>query len=363
VKPTVGFVPSFHQDEALSSWILRLAWNHSASAFELCNLLWPGQQFWTRDIDRSASDDLLKRISEVTGMEAQRLEASTLRDYSRAFGFDDSLQGMQRGILPVGVYHSIRRRYGQQYCPVCLEAKPRFLRKKWRLSLSVACPDHGVQLLDACPECDAPFIPHRGGSLLKACCHACGSPLSTGKASVASVGVLDLQSSVYVNLEKVLNGEGAAKAECIPSNSSSTVAVPALDYLNGLYRLSRLFCRRTAWPKEPNSSGHQYWELMRTRDRVTALTAVSSWLKNWPDGWLVWANSTGLTQHFLSVEGGPWPNWIGSAIAMLPYSHGPIGIKRAHHTVTMESLRKKHKSISEYRIERAKILLRGLVKL
>ena len=53
-------------------------------------------------------------------------------------------------------------RAGLACCPVCLAQSP-FLRREWRLSFVTACPSHGVELLDACPECGAAYAPLSNG--------------------------------------------------------------------------------------------------------------------------------------------------------------------------------------------------------
>ena len=121
----LGHVPVPRQGETFSSILLRLSSNHAATAHELCAMLWPKFQFWTRDIDRTAADTLLEAVSRDTGLARATLEAATLRDVVEALGFPERLQGSQRGILPVGIYHRIRRRFGQQYCPACLAGQPR----------------------------------------------------------------------------------------------------------------------------------------------------------------------------------------------------------------------------------------------
>ncbi len=62
MKAALAHVPVPRPGETFSSILLRLARNHAASAHELCAMLWPGFQFWTRDIDRTASDELLEAV-------------------------------------------------------------------------------------------------------------------------------------------------------------------------------------------------------------------------------------------------------------------------------------------------------------
>ncbi|MGA9393739.1 MAG: TniQ family protein [Azonexus sp.] len=357
----VAHLPTIRNGETLSSLLLRLAHNHSASGHELCTLLWPRFQFWTRDIDRTASDALLDDISRVTGIGRDVLERATLRGLVKATGFQEGMPGCQRGILPVGVYHRIRRRFGQQYCPVCLAEKPAYLRKLWRLEFMVACPRHGNLLRDSCPNCDAPFIPHRSHALTKAQCHRCGSSLTAIERVVSTDSAVMLQQSVLTALANtLLDDKSSEVGDCVTKDFAWTffTDIENAAVLDGVHRLCRLAARASDALPHASVSERTVWTLLRVPERVVVMSLVARWLSDWPDEWVRWAINADMTQHYLDHEYGPWPGWVGSAIARLPYSHGPVDIRRHRRNLSIRQLRKEHSSLAAYRQARAALLLK-----
>lgn len=356
----IAHVPAIQEDETLSSWILRLAHNHSATGHELCYLLWPGHQFWTRDVDRTASDSLLDEVSHTTGVPKETLARATLRDLIRATGFPDNPNGYQRGVLPVGVYHRIRRRFGQQYCPECLAQKPAYLRKLWRLEFIVACPTHGTLLRDSCPACGAPFIPHRSHALTKAVCHQCGADLATVEREMPSDMAARLQQAVLAALARFPNdpadGTGAGRRDGLAWSSVEAIEPKVL--LDGLHRLCRLMARRSSVLRHRSRRGRVIWGLLRSGERAVVMSEVGNCLSDWPAGFIAWTNAADLTQHYLEEEFGPWPYWVKETIEQLPYSHGPTNVRRPRKKQYLSMLRKTYVSPSAYREARAALLLK-----
>lgn len=355
----IAHVPKVKPGETLTSLLLRLAKNHSASGHELCALLWPQHQFWTRDVDRTVSDTQLEAIAGITGLTKDVLVETTLRDLVRATGFKERIPGYQRGILPVGIYHRVRRRFGQQYCSWCLKEKPAYLRVQWRLEFMVACPKHGILLRDACPECDAPFIPHRKHSLTTAKCHSCGSSLACGDQESPSKLAEDLQSRILVILDGAIHGAQINTDPLVPIRIGEmpSLEIEALDFLDGVHRLCRLAARATDALPKPFVHTRIVWAFLRTKDRAIVMDKVASWLDGWPNSWVTWATNRGLTQHYLTDEYGPWPDWITTAMMQIPYSLGPANYKHKKSRITLASLRKAHRNVVSYRQARAKLLL------
>ncbi len=356
----VAHVPSPQPGETLSSLLLRLAHNHSASGHELCVLLWPTLQFWTRDIDRTAPDALLHQVSRVTGIRFDALERTTLRDVVKATGFKDWIQGCQRGILPVGVYHRVRRRFGQQYCSACLAAKPHFLRRLWRLEFMVACPIHGSLLRDSCPSCNAPFTPHRKQSLTNAECHKCGASLITREGTSAEDPALRLQLAVLFALSGTLvDAEEALHTHTLTGIGGAFVEdIGPMDFLDGVHRMCRLAARKSSALVAIPAKKNKTWALLRTSERAAVMGEVGRWLLGWPDAWVQWAAMSDLTQHYLAQEFGPWPCWVKTAIDRLPYSHGPVNIRRRRLKVNFRRLRDDYETKGAYREARAGLLIR-----
>ena len=145
------------------------------------------KQIWNRDIDHHAPQWLLDGLAERTGVSQQRIAQTTLRNLeSWAFEkFNET--GVTRWVLPLGIFHRTRRAYGQQFCPICFrEDSQPYLRRSWRLALTVVCEVHGVYMHDRCSVCGDPLIPHRADfgprrgvpkSTTMARCHKCRSSL------------------------------------------------------------------------------------------------------------------------------------------------------------------------------------------
>lgn len=150
-------------DELLSSWMIRLA---RSNGFKVHNFyaqfFGRERQIWNRDIDHHAPSWLIDGLVARTGTSRERVVQTTLRAFE-SFAFEHFNEtGVTRWILPLGIFHRTRRAYGQQFCPQCMteEAEP-YLRRHWRLGLTVICTRHGVLLQDRCATCARPLAPHR----------------------------------------------------------------------------------------------------------------------------------------------------------------------------------------------------------
>lgn len=147
-------------DELLSSWIVRTA---HANRIKLQTFTTLGfgraAALWNRDIDRSASDDLLQALSEQTGSSIDELRDGMLSSYEGRLFERHNAVGNTDWILPLGIYHRTRKRYGVQFCSQCLFFDPvPYFRRQWRLAFSTICDVHGTMLHDRCPSCGAPVI-------------------------------------------------------------------------------------------------------------------------------------------------------------------------------------------------------------
>lgn len=170
-------------DELLSSWIVRVA---EANAIKLQTLSWMlfGNRLspWNRDIDRNAPQWLIDALCEHTGSSYWEVFRMTLVTYGGRLYPHRQAVGQLRWILPIRSYGMRHRAFGQQFCPECLarDAVPYF-RKQWRVACFTYCPEHHVDLWDACPGCGLPIVGFRGdfGRELKNArpmhvCYSCG---------------------------------------------------------------------------------------------------------------------------------------------------------------------------------------------
>ncbi|TGD78236.1 TniQ family protein [Hymenobacter wooponensis] len=147
-------------DELLSSWLTRLADTHYTKVYTFCKLLFPAISVWNRDIDRSASPQLLHGISRYTGIRPRRLFQLLITRYEGQLYVHHNAYGNTEWVLPLGIYHRTRRRHGLLFCPGCLrrDGPVPYFRTRWRLAISIACPRCKLYLQDRCPQCEQPII-------------------------------------------------------------------------------------------------------------------------------------------------------------------------------------------------------------
>lgn len=162
-------------DELLSSWMIRIA---RANGFKVHNFyaLFFGRdrQIWNRDIDLHAPQWLLEGLSARTGTQPHRIYQTTLRAFESIL-FETYVEGgRNRWVLPLGIFHRVRKAYGQQFCPRCLgEDEVPYLRRAWRLAIVTVCAQHAIVLQDRCGSCGRALEPHRTDMVAR---HGCPQP-------------------------------------------------------------------------------------------------------------------------------------------------------------------------------------------
>ncbi|MCV2353163.1 TniQ family protein [Paucibacter sp. B2R-40] len=156
--------PQRQPDELLSSWIVALARANGCKVHTFCSKLSGNQHtIWNRDIDRMAPPELLGRLEELTGIDAAKIRTFTLAHLAEQIDVDHHANGNATWILPLGVWHRKRLRYGVQFCPMCLGFDKRpYVRRSWRLAYYTECEHHRVLLMDRCQSCGEAFNYFRG---------------------------------------------------------------------------------------------------------------------------------------------------------------------------------------------------------
>jgi hypothetical protein len=148
--------------ELFSSWLVRLAMAHGLKLHTFCTLLFGKQPIWNRDIDRCVDDRMLMELARRTGTPPERVRATTLAAYEGVLYERHNPKRNTFWIMPLGVYHRVRRMHGTQYCPRCLaEDKEPYFRRAWRLAFVTVCIKHQCLLFDSCPRCDSVINFHR----------------------------------------------------------------------------------------------------------------------------------------------------------------------------------------------------------
>ena len=77
-----NLLPAFskpYEDELLSSWLARMAFDHGLSTRELCTLIWAG--YYGQDMDRLASDDQMCILATKVNSTLEEVRSMTLHSY------------------------------------------------------------------------------------------------------------------------------------------------------------------------------------------------------------------------------------------------------------------------------------------
>lgn len=199
-------------DESFSSWFRRLANANGLPASELYAGALPGSYLNRQDLDRTAGPDLIRALSNHTGVDALNMQERTFARWGgRIFEEDDGRCRLD-WLPPIGS-EKARRSFGQQYCPACLASdEVPYFRLQWRLRFVALCPIHHCQLADRCPVCSAPIYTLR---VLRQdhtlCCRTCGTDLAMAPVVPVSEEDILAHSSFMTVLDEgwaVLNGWG-----------------------------------------------------------------------------------------------------------------------------------------------------------
>jgi hypothetical protein len=182
-------------DEIISSWLMRLAMAHGVKLHTFSTATWPQKAVWNRDIDKSADEEVVRVLAGKSATPLERARNTVLSAYEGQLFESYNYYGPTPWLLPVGVYHRVRQRYGQQFCPHCLaEDKEPYYRRRWRLAFMICCERHRATLCDRCPRCTSPVNFHRNElgdfsqpvAVSMTNCHACGLDFRSSEARAAS---------------------------------------------------------------------------------------------------------------------------------------------------------------------------------
>ncbi|WP_083921014.1 TniQ family protein [Hahella ganghwensis] len=311
--PTWPFLPHKIDNELLSSFLVRTSHQYGTTAYSFCSHHFGTKTaIWNRDIDRSAPKSLIQRISDFSALSCKSVEKMTLRKYELTTCLTGSahspIQGFAPWINAIGVYHRDRKRFGLQYCPKCLQESPGFL-KSWRLSFVTICQSHQLGLLDRCPECRAPVIPHRN-HMHTLNCHNCNFRLDRAPGSLLGKtsqmhSLINFQNKLF----KALHG--------LPVNIGRQ-EIPGRDVLAGAHiLLSALRQKRCSKYSQLDDAGVGAIELSDTSERMTVLLFMDSLLEGWPQSFRDLSRQVCLDQKPFSNHSSI-PNWIDIEIKRLP---------------------------------------------
>ncbi len=329
-----------HEDELLSSFLVRVAHRHGLSPYRFCAFHFPGVPVWNRDIDRSASNEFLEAVATKAGLSLERVVQMTLCSVGARLG-----QGAARGPAPwintVGIYHRLRRRCGLQYCPDCMAEIPVFYRA-WRMSFVVVCNRHRRLLQDACPHCGMPLAIHR--QIISAqLCHRCSQVLGRIQQ--------DPDLSVAALLQAQLYFERAMRSGSVEIGGQP---VSSEDLFQGARILASLM---VSTPRVlQGAPQHQRLSLERARvqTRARILLRLADVLGIWPLEFTRAAGEQHLTQRSFIRKS--VPPWLASAVDELSLGRTRHAIAPRRRHSLRAKLEKNRRCNADWRTTRAALL-------
>ena len=192
-------IPAPLPGEILSSWLQRCAEAHGTDVMGWTFAFWGDWRVWTRDIDRSLSEERLHALARFSGQPPQRIREATLEPWVERIhgGRGFPAERAWPWVIPTGTRNRTRTN-GLNFCPECLGEDPAFSRLEWRFSWFTACPRHGKVLVSRCPGCGQPFSPHLAdwSSPGMRTCSRCGMDLASVPGETADPVVLSLQAEL-----------------------------------------------------------------------------------------------------------------------------------------------------------------------
>jgi hypothetical protein len=369
-------------DELLSSWLIRLAMAHGLKLHTFCSIAWPRRAIWNRDIDKSADEVILGVLSEKTGTSPELVRSTTLSAYEGILYEKHNSCGNVFWVMPVGVYHRLRRHHGMQYCPYCLaEDEEPYYRRRWRLAFVTVCVKHGVVLRDRCPRCDAAVNFHRDELGIRSkyaaetttLCHECGFDLRDARAR--SEGGRDIRAD---------EGEVEFQVKLLNAVRDGWTVVDGYGplyshlYFRVLHQLMRIFAtgKRSAslraaaiarWgiPEfTPSYSGNSRdLERLDIDVRRRLLAIARHLLEDWPDGFVefcranrVWSSTLLrdmdevpfwywciVNEHLYRTSYRPSDEEIDSAVAHLRCRNQPLNKKSISQLLGVTAVHRKRR--------------------
>lgn len=311
-------------DELFSSWLARAALAQGCDPLVLTGALWPRWRVWTNDPDRGLSEDRALALAEISGLEVAMFEVASLRPAAAAIALAP-LDALSIWPWTLALGSRNRRRHGGlQFCPLCLQNdwKP-YYRIQWRLAWHTGCSEHGVQLLDRCPRCNAPIEPHR--------------LLATDSVmSLCATCKFDLRKSATVVHTPTARAFQQAADEILANKQGSCGASrPSVGHWLELSRYFVMLLRKVALRRtdglvvfakalgvdvdnlQPPATGLAL-ELLPVAERTMLLADTWKMLKVTPDHFLSAATRASLTRSSLCERHQPIPELIATIIEALP---------------------------------------------
>jgi uncharacterized C2H2 Zn-finger protein len=205
------FHPLPRPDEALSSWIKRLAQQYGHDLYAILDRK-DFRGFRLNNIDRRPSEKLVQHLSNRTGVPAGEIGKHGLLFYddhfpSRIAQNGKTISGLE-GTLTIGRSRESRFILGTRgirYCPACLDDPVPYFRWYWLLGYYAACHVHGILMHDSCPSCNKPVNYFNFTASLDKCRY-CNTALQTAGRLAVNDNVVNMLYEIFVSKISPLPG-------------------------------------------------------------------------------------------------------------------------------------------------------------
>lgn len=291
------------EDELLSSWLCRNARFNGLNPYRFCQRIFPGLAIWDRDIDLHAPLELIEGLNKWTSMGCDQLQKMTmhavLRNPKSQLSIN-SLPAVFPMVLSLGVFGRYRSLKGTQYCPVCLK-EDQYFSKRSRLAFVTHCHHHKLMLLNSCPFCDAPVMPHKTDDMTK--CAVCRGSLIGANNETSAYSI----PRISFHIERALrHGSSELFGEMI----STQCLIMSLRKLIGV--ILEVKPANTA----PTYFKKRDFESMCARERTELLRDLDDVCSDWPFGFREVMEKHNVTQRkFIRSS---WVGAISREISKLP---------------------------------------------
>jgi len=164
-----------YEDESLYSYIIRvaLAFGISPGSFVHSYLPEIGYNIGEIDFDVSIDENQIKALSSKFRTDFKTLYKTSLRSFSGILFEKPNVKTTMPFIDALREVNTIFTGFGYKVCPLCIKEslnnserkaiiKSLYLKKFWRISFYLICPEHQLLLIDRCPECGASINFHKG---------------------------------------------------------------------------------------------------------------------------------------------------------------------------------------------------------
>ena len=174
-KAVLPYSVAPHEDESLYSYIIRvaLAFGISPGSFVHSYLPEIGYNIGEIDFDMSIGENQIKALSSRFRTNFETLYKTSLRSFSGILFEKPNVRTTMSFIDALREVNTIFTGFGYKICPLCVKEylnkserkamiKSPYLKKFWRISFYLICPEHQLLLIDRCPECGASINFHKG---------------------------------------------------------------------------------------------------------------------------------------------------------------------------------------------------------